>query len=166
MTTTGIQTEASVLELQKEIETLEEKIADNDRELLRGAIANVDTAELLRNLLDRIYALAIDPEQKRGMTDICLRLLEKAALTKRLGIELTESDVLILSKLEKKHPNLNIREMKICLLVKLNYDTREIARTVGISTRGMESLRYRMHQKLGLGRHESIKSYLTELAVA
>jgi DNA-binding CsgD family transcriptional regulator len=68
--------------------------------------------------------------------------------------------------LEKKHPNLNIREMKICLLVKLNYDTREIARTVGISTRGMESLRYRMHQKLGLGRHESIKSYLTELAVA
>ena len=166
MTITGTPTKASIMELQKEIEALEAKIAENDRELLRGAIANADAAELLRNLLNQIYALEIDAGQKRGMTDICLRLIEKAAMVKRLEIELTESDVLFISKLEKKHPNLNIRELKICLLVKLNYDTREIARTVGISTRGMESIRYRLHQKLRLGRHESIKIYLTELSIA
>jgi DNA-binding CsgD family transcriptional regulator len=166
MTTNIIQTETSIQELQKEIMTLEAKIAENDRALARGATASTDKTELLRNLLDEIYALAIDSGQKRGMTDICLGLLEKGAMVKQLGIELTESDVLFLSRFEKKHHNISIREMKICLLVKLNYDTREIARTVGISTRGMESIRYRLYQKLGLGKHESIKSYLTELAVA
>jgi len=49
-------------------------------------------------------------------------------------------------------------------MVKLNYDTREIARSIGISTRGMESIRYRMHRKLGLDKHKSIKTYLSELA--
>ena len=52
------------------------------------------------------------------------------------------------------------------LLVKLNYETTEIARSIGISTRGMESIRYRMHKKLGLGKHESIKTYLSDLATA
>jgi len=47
----------------------------------------------------------------------------------------------------------------------MNYDTCDIARSVGISTRGMESIRYRMHKKLGLGKHQSIKTYLSELAV-
>jgi len=71
----------------------------------------------------------------------------------------------LLSRLQKKHPNLNQRELRISLLVKLNYDTREIGRSVGISTRGMESIRYRMHKKLGLGKHQSIKTYLSDLAV-
>ena len=45
-------------------------------------------------------------------------------------------------------------------------DTIEIARSVGISTRGMESIRYRMHKKLGLGKHQSIKTYLSELSMS
>jgi len=29
----------------------------------------------------------------------------------------------------------------------------------------MESIRYRMHKKLSLGKHQSIKTYLSDLAV-
>ena len=29
----------------------------------------------------------------------------------------------------------------------------------------MESIRFRMYKKLGIGRHDSIKTYLSELAV-
>jgi len=159
---TVIQTEDSANELQKEIETLKAKIAENDRELTRAEGINAKEGELLRNILDQIYALEIDPKQKRSMTDICLRLLQRAAMVKRMGIELTESDVLILSKLEKKHPNLDTRDVKICLLVKLNYNTKEIARNVGIAPR----LRYKVHKKLGIGWHESIKGYMSKLAIA
>ncbi len=113
MTTTIIQTETSIQKLQKEIKTFEAKIDENERELARGATASADKAEVLRNLLDQVYALEIDPEQKRGMTDICLRLLEKEVMVKRLGIELTESDALFLSMLEKSHPNLTIREVNL-----------------------------------------------------
>jgi DNA-binding CsgD family transcriptional regulator len=120
----------------------------------------------LRNLLDQIYALEIEPAVKRVMTDTCLRLIDKEITEKRLNMELTESDSAFLKKLQKIHPNLNQRELRISLLVKLNYDTKEIARSIGITTRGMESIRYRMHHKLGLGKHESIKTYLSDLAVS
>ncbi len=30
----------------------------------------------------------------------------------------------------------------------------------------MESIRYRMHKKLGIGLHDAIKTYLSKLAIA
>ena len=86
-------------------------------------------------------------------------------IEKQLNRETTESDSIFLSKLQKKFPNLNQRELRISLLVKLNYDTTEIARSIGLSTRGMESIRYRIHKKLGLGKHQSIKTFLSELDI-
>uniref|UniRef100_A4SGY8 HTH luxR-type domain-containing protein n=1 Tax=Chlorobium phaeovibrioides (strain DSM 265 / 1930) TaxID=290318 RepID=A4SGY8_CHLPM len=54
----------------------------------------------------------------------------------------------------------SLRESIVCLFIKLGYDTREIARRVGISTRGMESVRFRLHKKIGREKHESLKMYL------
>ena len=152
-------------DFEKEIAELKSRIATQDMELTRVSTAIAEKTSSLRNLLDQIYALDIDPTQKRQMTDSCLSLIETETIEKRLNIELTEADSVFLSKLQKKHANLNQRELRISLLVKLNYDTREIARSVGISTRGMESIRYRMHKKLGLGKHQSIKTYLSDLAI-
>lgn len=149
---------------EKEIADLKSRIATQDMELTRVSTAIAEKTTSLRNLLDQIHALEIDTTVKRQMTDACLSLIETETIEKRLNIELTESDSVFLSKLQKRHPNLNQRELRIALLVKLNYDTREIARSIGISTRGMESIRYRMHKKLGLGKHQSIKTYLSDLA--
>ena len=152
--------------LEHESASLKTTIESQDRELTRVAAAITEKSAILRNLLDQIYALEIDSSVKRVMTDTCLHLIDKEITEKRLNMELTESDSAFLSKLQKKHPNLSQRELKISVLVKLNYDTKEIARSIGITTRGMESIRYRMHHKLGLGKHESIKSYLSDLAVS
>ena len=152
--------------LEHEIASLKTTIESQDRELTRVAAAITEKSAILRNLLYQIYALEIDSSVKRVMTDTCLHLIDKEITEKRLNMELTESDSAFLAKLQKKHPNLSQRELKISVLVKLNYDTKEIARSIGITTRGMESIRYRMHHKLGLGKHESIKSYLSDLAVS
>ncbi len=159
------QTKKSAVDFEKEIAALKTRIATQDMELTRISTAIAEKTNALRNLLDQIYALEIDTTVKRSMTDSCLSLIETETIEKRLNIELTESDSTFLSKLQKKHANLNQRELRISLLVKLNYDTREIARSVGITTRGMESIRYRMHKKLGLGKHQSIKTYLSELSI-
>ncbi len=156
----------SVHDLEKEIALLKTRIATQDMELTRVSTAIAEKTTALRDLLDQIHSLDIDSTVKRTMTDACLSLIETETIEKRLNIELTESDSYFLSRLQKKHPNLNQRELRIALLVKLNYDTVEIARSVDISTRGMESIRYRMHKKLGLGKHQSIKTYLSELAVS
>ena len=148
---------------QKVIAGLKATVAANEQELGRAAAVSAANEQLLQTLLEQVHALAIDQEQKWAMTSICQHLLDKAALAKGLIIELTEADARFISILEKKHPNLDDRELRICLLIKLDYDNDEIARTASMTTRGMESVRYKMHQKLGLGRKESIKIYLTNL---
>jgi DNA-binding CsgD family transcriptional regulator len=151
--------------LTQEIEELRTRVATQDMELTRVSTAIAEKTAKLRRLLDQITALDIDPALKNSMTSSCLSLIETETIGKRLDVEMTESDSVFLSKLQKKHPNLNQREMRIALLVKLNYDTKDIADSLSISTRGMESIRYRMHKKLGLGKHQSIKTYLSDVAV-
>ena len=151
-------------EQQKVIADLKAKVAANERELSRAAAVNTANEERLQTLLAQIHALDIKPGPKKAMSDICQRLIETAALSKRLNIELTESDARFITILEKKHPLLNDREIRICLLIKLDYGNEEIARTAGIQTRGIESIRFRMHPKLGLEKRDSIKNYLANLA--
>jgi len=166
MNTEALQDKRSSVDFEKEIAALTTRIATQDMELTRVSTAIAEKTTALRNLLNQIQDLEIDAGVKGLMTDSCLSLIETETIEKRLNIELTESDSYFLSKLQKKHPNLNQRELRISLLVKLNYDTIEIARSVGISTRGMESIRYRMHKKLGLGKHQSIKTYLSDLSLS
>lgn len=78
-------------------------------------------------------------------------------------IKLTAEDSRFVKLLRRLHPALTENEMKICLLVRKNHTTKSIARLYATSTRGMESIRYRLHTKLGLGKNQSIKAYLTGL---
>ena len=153
-------------EQQKIVADLKATIAANERELSRAATLNPANELLLQTLLDQIHALTIKPRPKKAMAAICQRLLDTAALAKRVKIELTETDAHFLSILEKNHPNLDNRELRICLLIKLDYNNEEIARTACIATRGMETARFRLHQKLRLGKNDSIKNYLTNLATS
>ncbi len=150
-------------QLEKEKSSLTARIATQEMELTRISTAIAEKTSTLRELLDMISVLDIDQSQKSTMIENCRRMIDTEMIEKRLNIELTTTDSEFLSKLQKKHPNLNQRELRICLLIKLNYNTRDIARSVGISTRGMESIRYRMHKKVGLSKHQSLKGYLTDL---
>ena len=152
-------------EREKEIADLAKRLKTQEMELARVSTVITDKKRGARKLLDKINALDIEPCVKRVLTNSCLSLIEKEVIEKQLNRETTESDLIFLSKLQKKFPNLNQRELRISLLVKLNYGTTEIASSIGLSTRGMESIRYRIHKKLGLGKHQSIKIFLSELDI-
>ncbi len=153
-------------QFEKEKSALQTRISTQEMELTRISTAIAEKTSSLKELLDIIGSLDIDTGQKNVLMENCRNMIETEMIEKRLNIELTTTDSEFLSRLQKKHPNLNQRELRICLLIKLNYSTQEIARSVGISTRGMESIRYRMHKKIDLSKHQSLKSYLTDLAVA
>ncbi|NTU68167.1 MAG: transcriptional regulator [Chlorobiaceae bacterium] len=143
---------------------LKSRISAQEMELTRISTAVGEKSAALHLLCDQIKGLDIEQHSKHRMIEQCQGMLETELTEKRLKTELTTGDSEFLSKLQKRHPNLNQRELRVGLMVKLNYDTREIARSIGISTRGMESIRYRMHKKLKLDKHKSIKTYLSELA--
>ncbi len=154
---------STIMRMEKEIAVLTGRIANQDIELTKASKIITAKTKGLRDLLDKVETLEIDPHVKKVMSNSCLSLIETKVTEKLLDIEMSESDSLILSTLRKRFPALTQRELKICLLIKLNYDTTEIARSKGLSKRGMESIRYRLHSKLGLKKHQSIKNFLLEL---
>ncbi|MGC8775564.1 MAG: helix-turn-helix transcriptional regulator [Chlorobaculum sp.] len=140
------------------------RIAAQEIEATRISTANAEKNAALRTLCEMIEKINIDPAAMEKISAQCATLFETSDQAAMINTELTETDSVFLSKLQKKHPNLNQRELRISLMIKLDYHSRDIARSLGLSTRGIESIRYRLHKKIGLDKHNSLKTYLTNLA--
>lgn len=62
--------------------------------------------------------------------------------------------------LKQKHPKLTGGEVKLCINLRMNLSTKEIAQLMNISVRGVEVSRYRLRKKLELASDASLYDYL------
>lgn len=65
--------------------------------------------------------------------------------------------------LSKKYPNLTPKDIKLCVYLKMNLSSKEIAPMMNISFRGVELHRYRLRKKLGLNQEENLSKFLLSL---
>ncbi len=66
-------------------------------------------------------------------------------------------------QLKSKFPNLTHKDLKICAYIKMNLTTKEIAPLLNISTRGVETQRYRLKRKLNLDSDRNLVEFLVNL---
>ncbi|MFA9188334.1 histidine kinase [Flavobacterium sp. FBOR7N2.3] len=62
--------------------------------------------------------------------------------------------------LSKKFPNLTSKDIKLCVYLKMNLSSKEIAPMMNISFRGVELHRYRLRKKLNLSQEENLSKFL------
>lgn len=62
--------------------------------------------------------------------------------------------------LSKKYTNLTSKDIKLCVLLKMNLSSKEIAPMMNISYRGVELQRYRLRKKLGISQDESLCKFM------
>ena len=62
--------------------------------------------------------------------------------------------------LSKKFPNLTPKDIKLCVYLKMNLSSKEIAPMMNISFRGVELHRYRLRKKLNLTQDENLSKFL------
>lgn len=62
--------------------------------------------------------------------------------------------------LSKKYPNLTSKDIKLCIYLKMNLSSKEIAPMMNISFRGVELQRYRLRKKLNLVQDENLSQFL------
>jgi AraC family chitin signaling transcriptional activator len=60
----------------------------------------------------------------------------------------------------KKFPNLTSKDIKLCIYLKMNLSSKEIAPMMNISFRGVELHRYRLRKKLNLVQDENLSKFL------
>jgi DNA-binding CsgD family transcriptional regulator len=62
--------------------------------------------------------------------------------------------------LQEKYPELSAGDLRLCALIKINLDNRQIASVLGISADSLRVARHRLKKKLGLGQAESLSSFI------
>lgn len=65
--------------------------------------------------------------------------------------------------LSKKYPNLTSKDIKLCVYLKMNLSSKEIAPMMNISFRGVELHRYRLRKKLNLLQEENLSKFLLSI---
>ncbi|MBS7253358.1 helix-turn-helix and ligand-binding sensor domain-containing protein [Flavobacterium branchiicola] len=65
--------------------------------------------------------------------------------------------------LSKKYPQLTPKDIKLCVYLKMNLSSKEIAPMMNISFRGVELHRYRLRKKLNLNQEENLSKFLLSL---
>lgn len=66
----------------------------------------------------------------------------------------------LLDRLRTRYPSLTKTDLKLCVYIKLNHTTKEIAELMNISPRSIEMARYRLKKKLGLSATDTIEQIL------
>ncbi len=65
-----------------------------------------------------------------------------------------------ISGISSKYPQLTSRDIKLCIYLKMNLSSKEIAPLMNISFRGVELHRYRLRKKLGLMPDENLYKFM------
>ncbi len=66
------------------------------------------------------------------------------------------------TRLREEFSDLTPNEQKLCVFLRLNLNTKEIANLMGISQRGVEVARYRLRKKLNLGKGQNLSKFILE----
>lgn len=64
--------------------------------------------------------------------------------------------------LKEKYPELTPNDLRLCSYLRMNFNTKEIAQMLNISTRGVEISRHRLRKKLKLQHDENLVEFLME----
>jgi ligand-binding sensor domain-containing protein/DNA-binding CsgD family transcriptional regulator len=65
--------------------------------------------------------------------------------------------------LNKIYPNLTANEVKLCIYLRMNLSSKEIAQLMSISVRGVEISRYRLRKKIGISSETNLYNHLMSL---
>lgn len=68
-----------------------------------------------------------------------------------------------ISSLTQKYPNLTSKDLKLCIYLKMNLSSKEIAPLMNITYRGVELHRYRLRKKLNLTSEENLNKFMLDI---
>ncbi|MNW97988.1 7TMR-DISM extracellular 2 [compost metagenome] len=75
-----------------------------------------------------------------------------------------ENETGFIKELLQLSPQLLPAELELCAYMRLNFDTKEIARACRLSVRAVESRKYRVRKKLGIDAEANLQTWMLDLA--
>jgi AraC family transcriptional regulator, chitin signaling transcriptional activator len=153
-----LENEATMAKLRSD--KLKSEIEARNQELVTSAMAMVKKNELL-NILE------LELNQKNPNVKSALRII-KDNLTGNSDWEFfqeafNKADRDFLKMIKEAHPLLTPNDLKLCVYLRLNLSSKEIARMLNISPQSVEIKRFRLRKKLALDHEQNLTEYILNL---
>ena len=164
----GLKNEKQQMKLDKS--ELEKDIIYKSKQLSNYAMLLVNKKGLLTELkdnLEKLKEIAKNQKNKDELKRLAKKIRwhlsnEEHALVFEANFERVHHE--FFKRLKASFSNLTSKELKLCGLIKMNLTNKEIAPILNISSRGVETVRYRLRKKLGLEQGENMVEFLEKFA--
>lgn len=155
--------EKKIIELEKE--QLEADLRFKSKELSSVVMMNIAHQEFLTSLKEEIQKQKLSGQHSRKNLDKLLALVNNNIVSDE------ENWIMFQANFDRIHENffrnlklqytdLTSGDLRFCALLRLNMPTKEIAKLLNISTRGVDAARYRLRKKFNLLPEESLTDFL------
>lgn len=157
------QREKELISLQNEKLTTEVRF--KNKELATATMYLLHRGKVLSNIKEELLMAIkkIDPLPDNIFKKV-LRLFEEAENNEedweQFSRHFDEVHNNFLFTLKRKYTDLSTTDLKLCAYLRINLTTKEIAQSLGISVRGVETSRYRLRKKLELPPDTSLYDFL------
>ncbi|CAH8284006.1 regulatory LuxR family protein [Mariniflexile fucanivorans] len=148
---------------------LEMDLIDKSKELANYTLLlskRKEAFQELNNDLKQLKELVKSSESKNKIVQIFKKLNQNKIGEKYLEIfdvNFERVNTNFFRDLKRIDPSFSQRELRLCALIKTNLSNKEISHILNISSRGVETARYRIRKKLNLKASESLTLFLENL---
>ena len=159
--------EEKIISLLNEQEKLKLELEQNERKQIYYSLQDTKNKEFIAQLTDRLKQLLLDmnPKEiqvKKQIRDIIsqLNLLDSSNVLQDFRDSFESIHHHFYENLNEKYPNLTMKEMRLCALLRLGLSTKEIADITFKEVRSVESARNRLRKKLQIDQTEDLQKFL------
>lgn len=147
-------------------EQLETELTYKSKELASATMNIINQKELLNKLKTELQSLILSGKISKTEGKKLLGLINENISDDDDWAVFKENFDLIYDKffrnLQEKYPSLTPSDLKLCALLRLNYSSKDVARMLNLSPRGVEAARYRLRKKLLLKEDENLTSFIID----
>lgn len=156
----ALENEKQIIELNNA--NLKQDIDARNRELAVSTMSMVNKNKTLTSIKNELLkAKSIDDVQ--GIIKVVDRTIENEENWNFFEKAFNHADKDFFTKVKAQHPSLTANDLKLCVYLRLNMSSKEIAPLLNISPRSVEIKRYRLRKKLSLSRETNLNDYFINL---
>ena len=167
MDKTTREMELKELEAQKEIiqlknESLKQDIEARNRELAISTMSMIKKNNALSEIKEELSGLK-EMQGVKPVVNLINKTLNDVKDWKFFEEAFNHADKDFFKKVKQIHPELTANDLRLCVYLRLNLASKEIAPLLNISPRSVEIKRYRLRKKIGVDREINLNDYFINL---
>ena len=154
-----------------ENQALHDAVEQKRQEVMNVALSIVEQKEFLESLDDMVSRLAKsdDPNEKdRLVAELSSALKQRLSYDSDVDSQYFYAQAESLhedfnAKLSESFPNITQQERRLATLLRLGFSSKYIATLMNITPKSVEISRYRLRQKLGLGKGDNLVNFIKSI---